>query len=120
MDRDNPSYVRGGVGVRAIRYLTERLNVSHTLRSISSALGTNRNTLCKEFKVETGTSVKQWLNEMRLQKAAHLLYSTNLSIIEISFEVGYQDPANFATAFKKYHKCTPRKYRKSRLKITRG
>jgi AraC-like DNA-binding protein len=96
----------------ACRHLTETISRKHTLNSLARTTGTNRNTLCTAFKEVHGQSVFSWLRGQRMHMAAKLLRETSTSIQQICFEVGYHDPANFSTAFKKHFGTSPRKYRK--------
>jgi AraC-like DNA-binding protein len=56
-------------------------------------------------------SPQQYLINYRLEKARNLLKSTNLSISEISEQVGYPDPLSFSKIFKMYYKISPTEYR---------
>jgi len=67
--------------------------------------------LGRRFKVATGVSPLQYLQKIRMDTAKDLLKTSNLSVIEVMYEVGYQDSAYFSTLFKKYHDTTPRQYR---------
>ncbi len=59
-----------------------------------------------------GTSLFAWIREERLFKAKFLLSNTQLSVQQICFNIGYEDPANFTTSFKACFSVTPTKFRK--------
>ncbi len=63
------------------------------------------------FKQETGTSARQYLRELRFQKAEVMLATTFLSIKEIAEGVGLVPLNHFMRDFKKRHGVTPREYR---------
>lgn len=67
--------------------------------------------LSRRFKAATGVSPLQYLQKIRMDTAKDLLKTSNLSVIEVMYETGYQDSAYFSTLFKKYHDTTPRQYR---------
>ena len=69
--------------------------------------------LCKIFKNQTGMTVKAYLTTLRIEEALRLLKSSNLSVKEISFRVGFADEVNFMKAFKKHRGITPSEYRNS-------
>lgn len=94
------------------RYLLSHFTLDHTLDNLAHIMATNRNTLASSFKSVLGIGVFAWLREQRMKKAKTLLNTTNLSIQQICYEVGYNDPANFSTAFKICFKLAPQKYRK--------
>jgi AraC-like DNA-binding protein len=93
------------------RYLLANLTVNHSLDQLAHAMATNRNTLSSSFKRVLGKGAFCWLREQRMHKAENLLKTTNLSIQHICYEVGYNDPANFSTAFKAFFKSAPQQYR---------
>ena len=97
---------------KTCRYLLAHLTVNHTLESLAQNMATNRNMLASSFRKVLGRGVFAWLREQRMNKAKVLLKSTDMSIQQICFEVGYTDPANFSTAFKSFFKLAPLKYRK--------
>jgi AraC family transcriptional regulator, exoenzyme S synthesis regulatory protein ExsA len=54
----------------------------------------------RDFCQIYGTSPGRWLLERRLERAAHLLRSTAMSITEIVFECGFESASHFCRAFK--------------------
>jgi AraC-like DNA-binding protein len=63
------------------------------------------------FKATFGVPVYTYLKELRLHYAAKLLTTTDLSIKEISSEVGYRKPKYFSPVFKTFYNLTPTQYR---------
>ena len=51
------------------------------------------------------------LTHLRMQHAANMLSSTELSIGDIAQQVGYQNSFAFSTAFRRWAECSPRAYR---------
>ncbi|GAL27814.1 transcriptional regulator AraC family [Vibrio variabilis] len=82
----------------------------------AEALGMTRRTLQRNLKAR-GLVFKQIKEQARLNKATELLASTDLSVAEISWQVGYTDLSNFNRAFKKQVGMTAPNYRKSLLSI---
>jgi len=78
-------------------------------------MATNRNTLSQSFKKVIGISVFAWLRIQRMKQAEILLRTTNKTIQQISFEVGYNDPANFSTSYRQLFKISPQQFRKNAL-----
>jgi len=66
------------------------------------------NALCKK---ETGKTAIQLIHERILLEARRLLYSTNLSVKEVSFTLNFEDVAYFNRFFKKNMALTPLEYR---------
>ncbi len=63
------------------------------------------------FKQYMGFSPSQYLQELRIQKSKELLTNTPITVKEIAFEVGFENPDYFCTAFRKRTGTTPIKYR---------
>ncbi|SFM49741.1 Helix-turn-helix domain-containing protein [Paenibacillus sp. 1_12] len=63
------------------------------------------------FKKEMGVTIVKYIVSYRFEKAAGLLCGTNMKIIDISVEVGYENYPYFCSQFKSYFGTTPAKYR---------
>lgn len=63
--------------------------------------------LRRMFQQELGCSPKQYLIALRMQRARDLLNARYDSVSVISEKVGFSDPKNFATAYKKYYGYPP-------------
>ena len=53
-----------------------------------------------------------YLNNQRLHRAAELLIYSNLSLLDICFKVGFDNPSYFHRLFKQFHGTTPSGYRR--------
>lgn len=65
----------------------------------------------KFFKSFTGSTFIEYLNTYRLKKACELLLTTNLTVLEISETVGFDNHSYFIRIFKRQYGITPKKYR---------
>ena len=54
-----------------------------------------------------------YINDYRIKQAIHLLKETELTIMEISLECGFNNLGNFLKEFRKHTNTTPLKYRKN-------
>jgi len=73
------------------------------------------------FKAETGMSLDSYLTEVRLEKAAELLASTDMQIKEIASIVGYRQVPSLDRAFRNKFKLSPADYRsQKRLGLNNG
>ncbi|NOU98255.1 response regulator [Paenibacillus sp. LMG 31456] len=68
------------------------------------------------FKKEMGVTIVKYIVSYRFEKAASLLCGTNMKIIDISVEVGYENYPYFCSQFKSYFGTTPAKYREGQRK----
>lgn len=77
-------------------------------------------TLKRRFKAATGLSLIDYLQNLRIEKAKHLLEASSYSADEISANVGYEDASFFRRIFKRRTGMTPVRYRRMFQPIRRG
>ena len=82
------------------------------IRDLAAELRLSPAYLQRLFRHETGIRMSEWLNEQRLQRAAHLLLNGYLSIKEITYAVGYEHTSSFIRAFERRFLQAPARYRK--------
>ena len=68
------------------------------------------------FKSITGVSVNQFIIRERMELAGRLLQNSDIPVVSISFEVGYNNYPYFTSAFKKHFGCTASQFREKHLK----
>lgn len=73
------------------------------------------NHLNKALKEITGQTTSQLINNRLLQEAKILLKSTNRTISEIAWGLGFEEPNHFSGFFKSLAKITPNKFRQSAI-----
>jgi len=83
-----------------------------TIESLSKQYLMNPTTLKTVFKAVYGNSIAAHVKEHRMEKAAKLLLTTELSLAEIASQVGYGNQSKFTAAFKDYYQVLPKEYRK--------
>jgi transcriptional regulator GlxA family with amidase domain len=81
------------------------------LQDLAAHCGMSMRTLNRRFKKSTGLTPLKYLQETRLGVARELIQSTNLSIGEIAYRVGYTDLGHFTALFKTLFDATPHEYR---------
>jgi AraC-like DNA-binding protein/CheY-like chemotaxis protein len=80
-------------------------------RTIANAVGLRLSTLDVVFKRELGCTITEYVREMRLERSAQLLITTNKTVKEIWVGVGYNHPSNFDHEFKRRFGVSPREFR---------
>ena len=65
------------------------------------------------FKQKTGYAPIDFLISLRMNRACHLLNSTNMTVRQIAAILGYKDPLYFSRAFKSVNGVAPTSYRKA-------
>lgn len=97
---------------RIERYISTHLLSKITLEDLAKYLGMNRTYLCMFFKKHYGKGFSDYLNDLKIEKAAALLLHPDRSIQDISRECGYKTVPYFTRAFKRSKGLTPGEYRK--------
>nr|WP_283092714.1 helix-turn-helix transcriptional regulator [Acetobacter thailandicus] len=82
------------------------------LDCLAALCGMSRFHFSRSFRTTTGQTPSDWFMQRRVQKASEMLRKTNLSIIEIALEIGYDNPSHFAQVFRRVTGVSPRDYRK--------
>ncbi len=93
-------------------YVDENLSSDISLETAADFAGVSSFYLSKLFKEEKGETFINFISEKRLEKSRQLLSETNLSIKEITAEVGYNDQNYFSRIFKSKYGLSPKEYRK--------
>ena len=81
------------------------------VNDLCKKLGYSRGQLNNLFKKHFGITPHEYLIEYKFNHARRLLVNTNMTISEIAFAIGYANPMQFYTTFKKLFGVTPNRYR---------
>lgn len=98
---------------QAIVYMQKNVSVQLSGKQIAEAVFMTPNQLHKRFKAETGITLGAYLDRLILLQATQLLADPNLSIGDISRQLGFCDQFYFSNRFKALSGQTPTQYRKS-------
>ena len=83
-----------------VQYIADQLNLSPTY-------------LSDLLKNLTGLTAQQHIHEKLIEKAKELLFTSNLSVSEIAYQLGFEFPQSFNKLFKKKTNLTPLEYKQS-------
>jgi AraC-like DNA-binding protein len=99
------------VGIRTKAKITELLpSGSVNEEKVAAFLNLSVRSMQRKLK-EEGSSFKELLNKTRQELAEQYIENSRLSINEITYLLGFSDPANFSRAFKRWHGVSPSQYR---------
>ena len=84
----------------------------HGVVELVRLTGKNHSYLCRTFKKYLSTTPTNRLNNIRLNYAENLLLNSDLSILDICFETGFDSLSHFYKLFDMQYGLTPYKYRK--------
>jgi two-component system, response regulator YesN len=82
-----------------------------SVRDLALAVRLSPTHLQRLFKQQTGVHLSDLLAARRLQRAAHLLLTTDLPIKQIAYAVGYEHQSSFVRAFERRFSQAPSLYR---------
>lgn len=97
---------------KAMLYCENNFHTPITVQDVADYIKIDRTYLNKLFNEYINKSPKQFLMELRMNKACKLLLETNLDIYTIACEVGYKNQFQFSKIFKKYKTVSPSEYRR--------
>ena len=83
-----------------VQYIADQLNLSSTY-------------LSDLLKNLTGLTAQQHIHEKLIEKAKELLSTSNLSVSEIAYQLGFEFPQSFNKLFKKKTDLTPLEFKQS-------
>lgn len=95
----------------AILYIRRNLDSDLKRQSIADHVHVSQNYLARLFRSKLGTTMSDFINDERMQMAAHLLDKTNLPIAEIALRTGFASQTYFSSCFKQRYGKSPRNYR---------
>lgn len=97
---------------RISKYIYNNYNNNITLQEIAKKEFLSPHYLSHEIKYATGYSFTDLINLTRIEESIKLLLDSDMSISEISDEIGFSHVRYFNKNFKYYYGCTPLQYRK--------
>ena len=82
------------------------------LRRLAELVGMSPRTLQRHLRNE-GKTYRSALEEFRREMSVHLMDQRKLAVYEVAFLLGYADPSSFHRAFRRWHRKSPRAYRRA-------
>lgn len=92
-------------------FITENLLYDFSVSDLSAVFNYNKKYLGRLFKSKTGCSIKEYCNNYKIETAKNLLKNSNMSVIDISVQSGFNNVTYFNRQFRRYTGLSPREYR---------
>lgn len=110
--RENP------IARQALAYIEENCtNYELSLEHVAERFGITSTYMCRLIKQQTGTSYKEYLVDLRIQKAKEMLKDREISVAEVCQRTGYNNVSHFIRVFQKNTGMTPARYRDEHLEM---
>lgn len=82
-------------------------NENFSVEELARESGLSRSMLNRKLQKLTGTSPKEYITGIRLEKARELLGNELATVSEVAYQVGFKDPSYFIKVFKKHYNLSP-------------
>lgn len=95
---------------KIIKLVQEKIYEKITPSIIADTLHMDLSYLCREFKKSTGKTIALYIQEQKIVEAKRLIKTTELSLSQISLQLGFSSQNYFHHVFKKITGVTPNQY----------
>ena len=96
----------------ALDFIRKNYSYSLSVEGLAARCGVDRSQLFRVFKRYLGLSPQQYIIQYRLERAADLLRSTDLSVTQIQYSCGFGDLSHFSRLFKSRYGISPAAYQR--------
>lgn len=108
-----PSTDHGDQAILDIQaWIEDRVSIDSPLDEMCKRSGMPESTFKRRFKQATGVAPLHYVQMLRVEEAKRHLERSDAPIDEISWQVGYEDPASFRRLFKRMTRLAPGEYRR--------
>ena len=97
---------------KVLQYIGEHYSSPIRLSELAELVNMNEQYFCRYFKKNIGKTITEYINVIRVEKAATALAETEDKIIDIASACGFDNTGYFIRRFKKEKGMTPSEYRK--------
>lgn len=101
-------------GIKFKRIVESNLSARATVEELAFLCNLSLSSFKRKFVEIYGATPGNWMQQQRLEKAAHLLASTDKRASDLWLETGFESQSSFTQAFKKKFGTTPKKFQSTR------
>lgn len=99
---------------RIHEYMMKNYNEEINLDKIADIAHMAPASVCRFFKASTGLTIFEYLNKIKIDYSCQLLLNSDLNIVNISYDCGFNNLSHFNKQFKKFNGKTPTQFRRLR------
>ncbi|HVX80128.1 MAG TPA: AraC family transcriptional regulator [Devosiaceae bacterium] len=100
---------------RVMTHIEQHLDQPLGIDQLAAVAGLSRAHFVRQFTRLTGTPPSEHVFRMRMARAARLLQSSRLNVLEVALSLGFSDPNYFAKAFRRAFDVSPTEFKRSGL-----
>ncbi|MEK5026747.1 helix-turn-helix domain-containing protein [Paenibacillus sp. FSL M7-1046] len=97
----------------AKRYVMNHIGEKVGMEEMANRLGLNPTHFSRLFKLDTGLTFIEFVTRIKMERAQDLLNQSNLTIVDIAEQLGYDNASYFIKLFRNFSGMTPAEFRKS-------
>ncbi|NMA83206.1 MAG: AraC family transcriptional regulator [Epulopiscium sp.] len=113
LSTDMQSNVENVIVSQALDFIHENIHLKLTVSNIASTIPISSSYLSTLFKKNTGHTLMEYINQLRLNKSKEYLRTSSYTITEIADLLGYSSVHYFSKQFKDYYGISPTVYARS-------
>lgn len=105
------NYNHFDIAENARNYILDHIDKDISAVAIAESLGVTISTLQRAFKSFQRLPMSDFIRRERMKKARFLLETKGLAVSQVGYSVGYNNPSNFATAYRREYGVAPKEHR---------
>lgn len=110
LDTDDVISTNSKTTLQVIEFIKKNYKQKINIDDLIRITNKGKTSILQNFKEDTNQTLTEYINIFRIKKAIKLMYETNYSIENISYEVGFSNYRYFSSVFKKYMDITPSEF----------
>ncbi len=97
---------------KVVEYIRDNIENEISLDDIAKEMNYSKFYLSRTFKEHKGTSIKKYIEALKVERAVSKLMESEESVTDIALDLGHKSLGTFSNTFKKQTKVSPKKYKK--------
>ena len=102
--------LRQPVKVDVRRVVEENYTSPISIKELAYLSGRSLSSFKRDFQSIYGVSPAKWIREKRLSKARQMLLSSQMSVADVAYSLGFENPTHFSRIFKQQYGASPSTY----------
>ena len=99
--------LRQPVKVDVRRVVEENYTSPISIKELAYLSGRSLSSFKRDFQSIYGVSPAKWIREKRLSKARQMLLSSQMSVADVAYSLGFENPTHFSRIFKQQYGASP-------------